>query len=304
MRDERNRGEVFWRFRRSRPLEQGGARAKDALAPADHALRGLWRPSHLKGDVYSGGDKLRDVLRDPQRDREPRVEREERFEPFPEVEVRKARAAGDAKRPRERRPGRVLKQQPLELSEDPCRFLPEGGAARLRPLAKNARFAMTAPGWEEAFRDAKGPRGFAMLEKPDLVLRDREVVRSGDTEVTVLHTPGHTPGTASYLYDVRDGDKTRRAVTIGGLGLNAICDAAQLDAYIASMERLASDEFAVTTDMTAHPFSIGLTERIPEIVAHRPGTVHPLADREAYLGRLRAMADNARRLRAERFGKA
>lgn len=179
-----------------------------------------------------------------------------------------------------------------------------GGAARLKPLAKNARFAMTAPGWEEAFRDAKGPRGFAMLEKPDLVLRDREVVRSGDTEVKVLHTPGHTPGIASYLYDVRDGDKTRRAVTIGGLGLNAIRDAAQLDAYIASMERLASDEFAVTTDMTAHPFSIGLTEMIPEIVAHKPGTAHPLADREAYLGRLKAMADNARRLRAERFGKA
>ena len=205
---------------------------------------------------------------------------------------------------------RSIEEIGVELKDIRCVLMTHGhfdhvgGAARLKPLAKNARFAMTQAGWDEAFAHAKGPRGFAMLPSPDLVLRDGDRITAGSTSVTALHTPGHTRGTASYLYDVCDGSLTRRAVTIGGLGLNAIESVAQLDAYVASMERLASPELGITTDLTAHPFSIGLTEMIPEILAHRPGGSHPLADRKAFLARLDVLKKRALDLRQSRFGKA
>lgn len=177
-----------------------------------------------------------------------------------------------------------------------------GGAARLKPLAPNARFVMSRRGWEEAFHDARGERGFAMLERPDVTLKDGETVSAGSTVVTLLETPGHTWGTSSYLYNVKDGSKTRRAVTVGGLGLNAISGPEQLDAYMASMKRLASRELAVEVDLTAHPFSIGMTEMIPAIRQHVPGGPHPLADRLAFCRRLQTLAGGAQARKKELFG--
>ena len=177
-----------------------------------------------------------------------------------------------------------------------------GGAARLKLLAKNTRFVMSERGWQEAFHDAKGPRGFAMLDKPDVTLEDGDTVTAGSTTVQLLETPGHTWGTASYLYNVKDGSKTRRAVTVGGLGLNAISGPEQLDAYIASMKRLTSRELAIETDLTAHPFSIGMTEMIPKIKAHIPGAPHPLANRQQFCERLALLAQGAAKRKKALFG--
>ena len=53
-------------------------------------------------------------------------------------------------------------------------------------------------------------------------------------------------------------------------------------------------EFGVEVDMTAHPFSTGLTELIPQIVSLKPGDKHPLIDRQAFLKQLEALSANAR----------
>ena len=62
----------------------------------------------------------------------------------------------------------------------------------------------------------------------DVVVKDGDVIRLGDNSFGVLETPGHTAGTLSYTFDVKDGGSTYRAVTIGGLGLNAIKNSKQL----------------------------------------------------------------------------
>ncbi len=177
-----------------------------------------------------------------------------------------------------------------------------GGAARLQPLAKNARFVMSARGWHEAFLEAQGEHGFAMLKKPDMTLKDGDTIYAGNTTVQLLETPGHTWGTSSYLYDVKDGAKLRRAVTVGGLGLNAISGPEQLDAYIASMKLLMSQELAVEVDLTAHPFSNGMTEMIPEIKAHVSGGPHPLANRQAFCERLAKLSKGAAERKKALFG--
>ena len=35
--------------------------------------------------------------------------------------------------------------------------------------------------------------------RPDLLLKDGDVISVGDMQLTVLHTPGHTPGSISFL---------------------------------------------------------------------------------------------------------
>ena len=173
-----------------------------------------------------------------------------------------------------------------------------GGYCKLKSLMPDARFAMSERGWQEAFESARAsegsPKAWRMLYEKDLVLKDGESIELGDNKFTALETPGHTWGTVSYLYDVLREGRRHRAVTVGGLGLNAISGPEQLEAYIESMRRLADDGLGVEVDMTAHPFSNGLTEKIPEIVGLKPGRRHPLVNRRRYCEQLDKLADNAR----------
>ena len=86
-----------------------------------------------------------------------------------------------------------------------------GGAAKLKPLLPNAKFAMTKTGWYEAMELAREseatPRRWSMIPQ-DVVVKDGDVIQLGGNTFDVLETPGHTLGTASYAFDVRDGAST------------------------------------------------------------------------------------------------
>ena len=83
---------------------------------------------------------------------------------------------------------------------------------------------------------------------PDVILKDGDKVTLGNTEITAVHSPGHTPGALSYFFDVTDGEKTYRAALHGGLGTNTMrrdfldrygFDTSCRDEFIASQTRLA-----------------------------------------------------------------
>lgn len=176
-----------------------------------------------------------------------------------------------------------------------------GGCYALRKRLPNARFAMSRRGWDEAKADARRTGRFRMPPE-DKVLRDGDVVRLGSLEVKVLETPGHSWGTCSFLYDVRAGGEVHRAVTVGGQGLNGMRTARELEAYILSMRRLLDPALGIDADLTAHPFTTGLTERIPAVKVWRPGTPHPLVGRPGYAARLERLIAEAERFRRARFG--
>jgi metallo-beta-lactamase class B len=54
----------------------------------------------------------------------------------------------------------------------------------------------------------------------DVAVDDGDTVRLGDTAVEVLMTPGHTPGTISLLFDVRERQRFHRALLWGGTAFN------------------------------------------------------------------------------------
>lgn len=174
-----------------------------------------------------------------------------------------------------------------------------GGAYKLKPLTK-ARFVMTQSGWDEAARSVKAtqgtPRQWRFIDQ-DVVAKDGDAFTVGGEKFTLYETPGHTFGTASYGFRVRDGDKTYNAFTVGGLGLNAIENSKQVEAYIASVTRIAGllkqPQDPVTVHLTTHPFSTGLTEAKDRIPSRKPGEPHPLVDPAGFAAQLAALRKGA-----------
>ncbi len=183
-----------------------------------------------------------------------------------------------------------------------------GGAVALKPLLPNAKFVMTQEGWDEAVESSAksqgGPRAWDMIE-PEMVVADGDEITLGNTTFTVIETPGHTWGTASYIYDVKDGDDTYRAITIGGLGLNAIEGPPQVEAYIESVDRvrqLVEDQnMPIEVHLTTHGFSAGLDENRQKHMARAAGAPNVFVDPQALLNQVAGLRDRAvNRLEAEK----
>jgi metallo-beta-lactamase class B len=186
-----------------------------------------------------------------------------------------------------------------------------GGMARLQRALKNARFVMTRKGWDEAIASARAsagaPTAWQMIG-PDIVAKDGDTFSLGGRTVTVLETPGHTLGTASFVYDVHDGGRAFRAVTVGGLGLNAIENAHQVELYLQSVDRLrglTQGAAPVQVHLTTHPFATGLMEERAALAQRGPNSPHPLVDAGAFVATLDGLAAGAReRLAIERAREA
>ena len=100
-----------------------------------------------------------------------------------------------------------------------------GGAAKIKQLTR-AQVGMSAEDW------AVVGTGLAR----DLVLRDGQSITLGDATFKFYVTPGHTPGATSIEYQVRDGGRTYRALSPGGLGMQF--GPAETPVFLKSMERL------------------------------------------------------------------
>lgn len=48
--------------------------------------------------------------------------------------------------------------------------------------------------------------------KPDYILKDKNVVTLGDAKLTMLHHPGHTKGSCSFLFETKDSKKSYKVL--------------------------------------------------------------------------------------------
>ncbi len=86
-----------------------------------------------------------------------------------------------------------------------CHFDHVAGVSKVKELtgAKIAIFISDAPGLRDMFVNLSAPftgRG-EVFPKPDAELIDREKIKVGQTEFTVMHTPGHTVGSCCFITD-------------------------------------------------------------------------------------------------------
>ena len=112
------------------------------------------------------------------------------------------------------------------------------GAAELQKRF-GAKVVMGAPDWESTLqRPATAAGG---VPTRDLVVSaDGMKLTLGDTTIDIVSTPGHTPGTLSYVFPVKDQGRTVMVAYSGGTLTGAFgTNAARWDEYIASQTRIA-----------------------------------------------------------------
>lgn len=73
---------------------------------------------------------------------------------------------------------------------------------------KGVRVMVSEPDW--------GPLGGA--PDPQGILRDGQIVTVGDTKITIVYTPGHTPGTITAVFPVFENGRRHMAALLGGVG--------------------------------------------------------------------------------------
>jgi metallo-beta-lactamase class B len=73
--------------------------------------------------------------------------------------------------------------------------------------------------------------------KRDLEATDGQKLTLGDTTLTLYITPGHTPGTISTVFPVKDNGTPHLAALWGGVGLNA--DRESVQTYLRSAQRFS-----------------------------------------------------------------
>jgi metallo-beta-lactamase class B len=106
------------------------------------------------------------------------------------------------------------------------------GGARFLQEHYGTRVIMSPADW-----DVLDKRTIGTKPKRDLEATDGQKLTLGDTTVTMYITPGHTPGTISSVFPVKDHGTTHIAALWGGVGLNQ--DAASVQKYIRSAERFS-----------------------------------------------------------------
>jgi metallo-beta-lactamase class B len=106
-----------------------------------------------------------------------------------------------------------------------------------------AKIVMGGPDWEDTLKRAPGVAGGVPKRGPEdiSVGPEGKKITLGDTTVDVVFTPGHTVGTLSDVFPVKDNGKTVMVAYSGGTLTGAFgADGKRWDEYIDSQKRIAA----------------------------------------------------------------
>jgi metallo-beta-lactamase class B len=147
-----------------------------------------------------------------------------------------------------------------------------GGASFLQKTFK-ARIVMSEADWEHmvTWPQRGNPAPFP---DRDVVVKDGDVVRLGDQTVRIVITPGHTPGTISPIFEVRDGAQRHHVGYWGGDGAGHL-DAAGLRTYASAVNRFIGIDSRVDVPLSNHVVADGALLKMPLLASRKPGEPHP-----------------------------
>ncbi len=152
----------------------------------------------------------------------------------------------------------------------------EIGGAKLMQERFGSRIVMGEGDWEmiESFVN-RFPNG---KPKRDIVATDGQKITLAGRTVTLVQTPGHTPGTVSLLFQVKDNGMPLTVAYPGGTEFNFVNDVPHFDTYIYSARKMAAAAAAAgaTILMTNQSEFDGAYSKIRMLAARRPGEPHPL----------------------------
>jgi metallo-beta-lactamase class B len=149
------------------------------------------------------------------------------------------------------------------------------GGAKLMQERFGARIVMGGPDWDAIEKSVNQyPNG---KPKRDIAAADDQEIRLGDASVTLVLTPGHTPGTVSMLFEVKDGGRPLMVAYSGGTAFNFVNDVPHFDTYIASQRKMAERAGIrnATVLMSNHSEFDNAVTKIKTLPARKAGEPHP-----------------------------
>ena len=149
------------------------------------------------------------------------------------------------------------------------------GGAKMMQDRFHPRLVMGAPDWDSIEKSQNQyPKG---KPKRDIVGADGQKITLGDASVTLITTPGHTPGTLSMIFQVKDNGRPLTVAYNGGTAFNFVNDAPHFDIYINSQRKMAAAAAAAgaTILMSNHSEFDNAVTKIKLMAARKPGEPHP-----------------------------
>ena len=127
----------------------------------------------------------------------------------------------------------------------------DGGARLLQDEIPRVHLVYGAADWDAVDKSTNHAGG---KPKHDTVGTDGMKVSVGDASVQLVTMPGHTPGTLSFLFEVRDNGKPLRIAYVGGTAIPFDGKAEYYDGYIASSKKMAkaAADYGATALMSNH----------------------------------------------------
>ena len=165
------------------------------------------------------------------------------------------------------------------------------GGAKLMQDRFHSRIVMGAPDWDSIERSQNQyPNG---KPKRDIVAADGQKIALGDASVTLVLTPGHTPGTVSMLFQVKDNGTPLTVAYSGGTAFNFVNDVPHFDIYIASQRKMAdaAARANATVLMSNHSEFDNAVTKIKLLAAREPGEPHPFTLGKEAIARYFKVAD-------------
>ena len=160
----------------------------------------------------------------------------------------------------------------------------DGGARFLQDKMPGAHLLYGGPDWDAVDKSTNRPGG---KPKHDTVGTDGMKLSVGDSSVQIVTTPGHTAGTLSFLFEIRDNGKPLRVAYVGGTAIPFDGTAAYYDGYIASVDKMAkaAADFGATALLSNHTEFDNGYYKAHTAANRKPGEANPFDVGRAAVGR-------------------
>jgi metallo-beta-lactamase class B len=137
-----------------------------------------------------------------------------------------------------------------------------------------ARVALGPGDWELIDRAKSMPGG---KPKRDITVTDGQKIVLGDTTVSVVLTPGHTPGAYGLIFQVRDHGRPLTVAYSSGTAFSFPYDKPHFDTFIASQKKMSAAATAAgaTVLLSNHSAFDNAVTRVNLIPGRQPGDPHP-----------------------------
>ena len=160
----------------------------------------------------------------------------------------------------------------------------DGGAKFLQDTMPSAHLVYGGPDWDAVDQSTNHAGG---KPKHDTVATDGMKFSVGDASIQVVTMPGHTPGTISYLFEVRDNGKPLKIAYVGGTAIPFDGKPAFYEVYLASAKKMAqaAADFGATALLSNHTEFDNAFYKAHAADNRKPGEPNPFDVGKAAVGR-------------------